>query len=183
MSRIGKKPIKIPDKVEVEIKDNDVSIKGPLGTLSLVVPDILSIKKEDNDIVLDIIKKKAESKAFWGLFRALVANIVIGVSEGFKKTLEIEGVGYKAEVRGKELVLNLGYSHPIIMEIPEGLSVQVDKSKINISGIDKQLVGQFTANIRKNRKPEPYKGKGIRYEGERVRRKAGKRAATGPGSA
>ena len=131
MSRIGKKPIKIPDKVEVEIKDNDVSIKGPLGTLSLVVPDILSIKKEDNDIVLDIIKKKAESKAFWGLFRALVANIVIGVSEGFKKTLEIEGVGYKAEVRGKELVLNLGYSHPIIMEIPEGLSVQVDKSKIN----------------------------------------------------
>ena len=183
MSRIGKKPIKIPDKVEVDIKDNDINIKGPLGALNLVVPDILSIKKENNDIALDIKKKRTESKAFWGLFRALVANIVIGVSEGFKKTLEIEGVGYRAEVKGKELVLNLGYSHPVIMEIPEGLSVQVDKSKINISGIDKQLVGQFAANIRKNRKPEPYKGKGIRYEGEHVIRKAGKRAATGPGSA
>lgn len=181
MSRVGKQPITIPDKVEVNIANNTVTVKGPLGELSYKVSDILSVTKEENKIVLKIVKKRAESNAFWGLFRALIANMIEGVYTGFQKTLEIEGVGYRAEVKGNEIVLNIGYSHPVILEIPKGLKVEVDKSKIKIRGIDKQSVGQFAAEIRSKRKPEPYKGKGIRYEGEHIRRKAGKRAATGPG--
>lgn len=178
MSRIGKQPILIPDKVQVDIKDKVIKIKGPLGELSLSVPDILEVKVEDNNIIVKVIKKRVESNAFWGLFRAHIANMTRGVSEGFEKKLEIRGVGYGAALKDKELVMNLGYSHPVIIQIPEGLKIEINKLKITISGIDKQLVGQFAANIRSKKKPEPYKGKGIRYEGEHVRRKAGKRAAS-----
>jgi len=182
MSRIGKQPILIPDKVEVEIQDNLVKTKGPLGELQLEIPRVLEIEKQDNQIVLKFKSKRSGASALWGLFRALVSNLVVGVSEGFKKELIIEGVGYRAELKDDNVVLNLGYSHPIVMQIPQGIKVEIDKSKITISGVDKQLVGQFAADIRSKRKPEPYKGKGIRYEDEHVRRKAGKRAVGGSGA-
>lgn len=177
MSRIGKQPISLSEKVQAEIEDNNIKIKGPLGELSLEVPSSLKLAKEGSELSLQLSKKSAGSRALWGLYRALVANMVEGVSKGFEKTLEIEGVGYRAEVSGNDLVLSLGYSHPVRMPIPEGLKVEVEKSKIKISGIEKQQVGQFAADIRSKRKPEPYKGKGIRYEGEHIRRKVGKRAA------
>ncbi|MDP4010290.1 MAG: 50S ribosomal protein L6 [Candidatus Spechtbacteria bacterium] len=178
MSRIGKKPIVIPDKVEVDIEGKKIKTKGPLGELGLELPAELGIEKRDNVLVLELANKTPKNRALWGLFRSLTANTVIGVSEGFEKQLDIEGVGYRAEVKDKDLVMQLGYSHPVIMPVPEGLKVSVEKSTITVSGTDKQKVGQFAADIRSKRKPEPYKGKGIRYKGEYVRRKAGKRAAT-----
>lgn len=179
MSRIGKQPIEVPDKVEVNIDSGLVTVKGPLGELNVEVPSTLDVKHEEGLLVITVAKRSAKSPALWGLYRALLFNMVKGVSEGFEKRLQIEGVGYRAEAQGNKLVLNLGYSHPIEMEVPEGLKASVEKSTIIISGHDKQLVGQFAANIRSKRKPEPYKGKGIRYEGEHVRRKAGKRAVGG----
>ncbi|MEX0870108.1 MAG: 50S ribosomal protein L6 [Candidatus Spechtbacterales bacterium] len=178
MSRIGKQPILIPDKVEVSIDDEVIKVKGSLGELELSTHSDLIIEKDGDTVVVSPNEKRKNPKmaALWGLYRSLVANMVKGVSEGFEKKLEIHGVGYRAEASGDELVLNLGYSHPVVMKIPEGLKVEVKKSNIAVSGIDKQKVGQFAADIRSKRKPEPYKGKGIRYEGEHVRRKAGKRA-------
>lgn len=177
MSRIGKQPIQVPDKVQVSIEDGIVTAKGPKGELSVEVSDLLKVKQEDNQILVEVAKKSSRTPALWGLYRSLISNLVNGVSEGFEKKLQIEGVGYRAETQGKKVTLHLGYSHPIEMDIPEGIEVSVEKSTITISGADRQLVGQFAADIRSKRKPEPYKGKGIRYEGEHVRRKAGKRAA------
>jgi len=179
MSRIGKKPIQIPQGVEVSIKENVVETKGPKGALSCVVPFELSVEKKENELLFDVKKQTKTSSALWGLFRSLVQNNVIGVSDGFQKQLEIIGVGFKANVEGKNLNLSLGFSHPVKLEIPEGLAVVVEKNIITITGIDKQKVGQFTAVIRALKKPEPYKGKGIRYVGEKVRRKEGKKAAAG----
>ncbi|OGZ61585.1 MAG: 50S ribosomal protein L6 [Candidatus Spechtbacteria bacterium RIFCSPLOWO2_02_FULL_38_8] len=183
MSRIGKQPITIPEKVDVDIQDNIIKIKGPLGELELEAPKFLDISKIENKISLKIKHKHPDASALWGLFRALIANMVLGVSEGFKKELIIEGVGFRAEIKENELFLNLGFSHPVIMKIPENVKIEIEKSRVTISGIDKQLVGQFAADIRGKKKPEPYKGKGIRYEGEHIRRKSGKRAAGGPGGA
>ncbi|MBD3282035.1 MAG: 50S ribosomal protein L6 [Candidatus Portnoybacteria bacterium] len=174
MSRIGKKPIEIPQGVEVKIDGNTVKVKGPKGELEQKIHPGIEIEVKDNSI--EIKPKRNDSAAIWGTFRMLLSNMVNGVSQGFEKKLIFEGVGYRASVSGSKLVLNLGYSHPIEMEAPEGISFNVDKNTIVISGIDKQLVGQVAANIREKRPPEPYKGKGIRYEDEIIRRKAGKKA-------
>lgn len=177
MSRIGKQPINVPNGVDIKINDGVIVAKGKLGELSVEVPSVLDAAFRENIITITVKKDTPNSSAMWGLTRALVANIVRGVSEGFEKRLEIQGVGYRAEMKGQDLVLHLGYSHPVIMKVPKGLKIELDKQNIIIvSGVDKQAVGQLAANIRKQRKPEPYKGKGIRYEGEFVRRKVGKRA-------
>lgn len=177
MSRVGKKPIPVPDKVNVAIEGSTITVKGSLGSLVLELPQHLFTLEQEGD-ALQLTAKGTSKKipALWGLYRALLANMVLGVSEGFQKHLEIEGVGYRAEMKGNDLVLHVGFSHPVILPVPEGINVQVEKLGITISGADKQLVGQFAADIRGKKKPEPYKGKGIRYRGERVRRKAGKRA-------
>lgn len=177
MSRIGKKPIIIPQGVEVDIKDNLIQVKSAKGALSCVLPQELSIEKKENELVVSLKKETKQSPALWGLFRALIQNNIIGVEKGFEKKLEIIGVGFKANVEGKNLNLSLGFSHPVKMAIPEDLNVSVEKNIISISGIDKQKVGQFAAVVRDLKKPEPYKGKGIRYLGEKVRRKEGKKAA------
>ncbi len=178
MSRIGKKPIEIPDGVEVEIKANVVRVKGPKGELVQEIPGEISVEKKDNKIFLKVKKETKNSSALWGLFRALLKNDAIGVKQGFQKQMEIQGVGYRASVSGNNLKLELGFSHPIELKIPEGLEVKVEKNIIAVSGASKQKVGQFSANIRKNKPPEPYKGKGIRYVGEKVRRKEGKKAGS-----
>lgn len=178
MSRIGKNPITIPQTVTVTVEDGEVRAKGPLGELSVVIPTSFNVVLADGVLTVEVARKSAETPALWGLYRALIANIVSGVVDGFEKHLEILGVGYRAEMKGDELVLHLGYSHPIPMKLPEGIKVALEgQNGIVISGADKQAVGQFAANIRAHRRPEPYKGKGIRYQGEHVRRKVGKRAA------
>lgn len=182
MSRIGKKPINIPQNVKVNIQEKEVKANGPLGEASLSVPEALSVSVNNGLLSVHISGNKKGVNPLWGLYRALLSNLVQGVSEGFEKKLQIEGVGYRAELKDNVIVLHLGYSHPIEIKIPEEVKVTLDKSTILISGISKQKVGQFAADIRSYRKPEPYKGKGIRYEGEHVRRKAGKRAATGTGA-
>jgi len=174
MSRVGKKPIPIPDKVKVSIKDRHVAGEGPKGKLELDVAPPITVQKEDNDIIVARPNDARRNRAFHGLTRALIANMVLGVSEGFEKKLEIQGVGYRAVAQGKALNFQLGYSHPILFEPPEGVDLSVDRSIVTVRGIDKQAVGQVAAQIRGLRKPEPYKGKGIRYVGEHVRRKAGK---------
>ena len=174
MSKIGKKPIPIPKGVEVKVDGSFVSMKGPKGELKKRIDGIVSV----SDGSLLVKPQDNGSMAVWGLSRALLSNMAVGVSDGFEKKLEFEGVGYKANVKGDELELNLGYSHPINIKIPASLTVKVDKNVIKISGIDKELVGHFAANIKSKRWPEPYKGKGIKYEGEVIRRKAGKKAAT-----
>lgn len=175
MSRVGKSPIELPKGVEVKVEGTTVTAKGSKGELSIEI--VSEMKVEQNDGVLQITRPsdQARHRALHGLTRALVANLVKGVSEGFQKTLEIQGVGYRAQMEGKTLVLALGYSHPVNVAPPEGIEFEVDgTSKIIVKGIDKQSVGQVAADVRKIRPPEPYKGKGIRYEGEYVRRKAGK---------
>lgn len=183
MSRIGKKPIIIPEGVEVEIKGENVIVKGKKGELSQTVPSLfeLSLKDSSDDsslkeLVIIPKKKGKNSFALWGLFRSLIFNIVYGVHEGFEKKLEINGVGYRAALEGKTLVLSLGLSHPVKIEAPENIEFKVEKNIITVSGIDKQLVGQMAAKIRDQKKPEPYKGKGIKYIDEVIRRKAGKKA-------
>lgn len=176
MSRIGKKPIKIPDNVEVSIKDNKVSIKGPKGELEQEIRPEIGVKLEDKKIFIYLKNTASKNKAFQGLFRALLFNMIKGVTDGFEKKLEIIGVGFRASVEGDELVLNIGFSHPVKMKIDKGLSCAVERNIITVSGTDKQVVSQFAADIRKQKKPEPYKGKGIRYSGEVVRRKLGKKA-------
>ena len=176
MSRIGKKPIEIPSGVTVDVKDNLVTVKGPKGEESLKVDDLLKLELSENE--LNVIASENPTKKenqFHGLFRSLVHNMVVGVSEGYSKTLQIEGTGYRAQKQGKTLVLNLGYSHQVKIEDPENIETEVPNDRtIIVKGTNKQLVGSHAANIRKWRKPEPYKGKGIRYEGEYVRRKVGK---------
>jgi ribosomal protein L6, bacterial type len=184
MSRIGKKPIQVPAKVKVEIKGAEIKAVGPLGTLSYTLPQGISAKLEGAVLTLALGKGlEDEMNAVYGTTRARLANVINGVETAFKKTLEINGLGYKAIVNGKKLNLELGFSHPVILDIPEGITVTADlKSPIvEIKGIDKVLVGDFAAQIRRIRPPEPYKGSGIKYQGEHIIRKAGKAAAAGGG--
>lgn len=175
MSRIGKKPIEIPNGVEVKIEDHQVTVKGPNGTEVVKVRPEIAIKMEDNHIVLSKVGETRETDALFGLFRTLIANAVHGVTHLFEKKLEIQGVGYRASMEGKNLNLALGYSHPVIVEPPEGITITVEaNTKISVKGANKQTVGDVAAFIRSKRPPEVYKGKGVRYEGEHIRRKAGK---------
>ena len=175
MSRIGRLPVEIPAGVTVELKEgNDITVKGPKGTLHRVLPIEMEVKMEDGHVIVNRPNDLKKMKSLHGLTRTLIRNMVVGVSEGYKKELEINGVGYRAAKQGKKLVLNLGYSHPIEMEDPEGLEASVDGNKIIVSGIDKEKVGQYAAEIREKRSPEPYKGKGIKYADEVIRRKVGK---------
>ena len=177
MSRVGKQPIEIPAAVTVEIKGQKVAVKGPKGALSREFRDEIKIEQQENQIIVTPKVETNQSKALWGLSRTLLANMISGVSKGYEKKLEIEGVGYRAALDGDSLNLQLGFSHPIKMKTPQDMTISVDKNVIIVGGIDKEQVGQFAASIRKIRPPEPYKGKGIRYEGEVVRRKLGKKAA------
>jgi large subunit ribosomal protein L6 len=175
MSRIGRLPVAVPAGVEVKVAENNlVTVKGPKGTLERVLPVEMSIKVEDGHVVVTRPSDLKKMKALHGLTRTLIQNMVIGVSQGYEKTLEVNGVGYRAAKQGKKLVLNLGYSHPVEMEDPAGLESKVDGNKIIVSGIDKEKVGQYAAEIRDKRRPEPYKGKGIKYADEVIRRKVGK---------
>jgi large subunit ribosomal protein L6 len=175
MSRIGKLPIPVPAGVEVTISGRDVTVKGPKGTLSHSVVDPITISRSEDELVVVRPDDERDSKARHGLTRTLVANMVIGVTQGYSKTLEIVGTGYRVQARGSNLEFALGFSHPVTVTPPEGISFAVEApTRFVVSGIDKQQVGETAANIRKIRKPEPYKGKGVRYQGEVVRRKAGK---------
>ena len=175
MSRIGRLPVAVPAGVTVDIKEgNDVTVKGPKGTLQRVLPEEMSIKLEDGQVIVTRPNDLKKMKSLHGLTRTLIHNMVVGVSEGYEKVLEVNGVGYRAAKQGKKLVLNLGYSHPVEMEDPAGLESAVDGNKITVKGIDKEKVGQYAAEIRDKRRPEPYKGKGIKYADEVIRRKVGK---------
>jgi large subunit ribosomal protein L6 len=177
MSRVGKKPIPIPNGVTVDIKDNVVRVKGPKGELTTSVHADVSVSTDSGSLVVERSSDEKKVRALHGLTRALINNMIIGVSEGYEIALQIIGVGYQAEVKSNDrLLLSLGYSHQILMDAPEGISFNATRDIIKISGIDKQKVGEVAAQIRKLRKPEPYKGKGIRYVGEQVKRKAGKTA-------
>ncbi len=176
MSRIGKKPIAIPSGVEVSVDGTVVSVKKGNKTIPVETHGRVEVKLENNEVILERVGESKESSAFWGTYRALLSNAVIGLSEGFSKSLEINGVGYRAAVKGKVLELQLGYSHPINYDIPEGLDISVEKNLIHVKGADKQQVGQAAAIIRGYRKPEPYKGKGVKYTDEHIVRKAGKTA-------
>lgn len=176
MSRIGRMPIPVPKGVTVDIKGNTVKITGAKGELERTVDSDIAVVLENDRIVMTRPTDQRRHRAVHGLTRALLNNMVLGVSEGFKRGLEIQGVGYRAELQGQNLVLHVGYSHPVVMEPPDGISFEVEKGgrQLSVNGIDKELVGEIAARIRRVRPPEPYKGKGIRYEGEYVRRKAGK---------
>ncbi|MFP6627345.1 MAG: 50S ribosomal protein L6 [Deltaproteobacteria bacterium] len=178
MSRIGKMPIPLPSGVTVKMENGLVQVKGSKGELSTPLLEGMTLTQESEQVVIERASDSRQHRAIHGLMRRLVANMVEGVSSGFDKKLEIQGVGYRAEAKGNVLNLTLGYSHPIAYQLPEGISAKVDgQTAITISGIDRQLVGEVAAGVRKLRPPEPYKGKGIRYAGEQVRRKAGKAAA------
>jgi large subunit ribosomal protein L6 len=175
MSRIGKIPVKVPKGVKVSFQDEVMTVEGPKGKLTQVYHPVIAFKPEGDEIVVSRANEEKQTKAFHGLYRNLLNNMVVGVSAGFTRVLFITGVGYKAEVQGKILALSLGYSMDIFMGIPEGISVTIEAAgKVVVSGINKQAVGEFASQIRKLRLPEPYKGKGIRYENEQIRRKVGK---------
>ncbi len=176
MSRVGKKPVSVPQGVTVQLKDGNIEVKGPKGVLSWRHPEQIEVRLEDGTVVCEM--KDRGAKALYGLTRAYIQNMVTGVTDGYVKEMKIVGTGYKVSVSGKTVVLNVGYSHPVELEIPEGISVEVTSKKgdeFKISGIDKQKVGQFAATIRRVRPPEPYKGKGIRYKDEYVRTKTSKK--------
>lgn len=175
MSRIGKKPTELNDKTEVTITPSEVTVKGPLGELKTSYLPVVEIKKVENQIIVTPVNDDLKTKALWGTYSSIIAGMVKGVNEGYEKNLIIEGVGYRAEVKGDIIVLLIGFSHPVEITIPKGLEVIVAKEKIQIKGIDKQAVGELAAVIRANKKPEPYKGKGIRYVDEIIRRKEGKK--------
>jgi large subunit ribosomal protein L6 len=176
MSRIGKKPVAIPSGVTADIKDGILSVKGPKGTLTLTMRDEISYTLDDGSILVKPANDTKSARAFWGMQRTLVSNLIEGVTTGFTKTLEITGVGYRANVQGKNLKLQLGYSHDVDIAVPEGIDIKTpDNTTVEISGNDKQKVGQIAAEIRQWRKPEPYKGKGIKYRGEFIFRKEGKK--------
>ncbi|MBI4919907.1 50S ribosomal protein L6 [Candidatus Azambacteria bacterium] len=177
MSKVGKKPIAIPGGVAVSVEDNAVKVKGSKGELSFNLPKEVELKLDGNQILVLPVGKSKKTPALWGTVRAIVANMVVGVEKGFEKKLEIEGVGFKVQLQGNDLVLNLGFSHPVVFKTPEGVKIGVEKNTITVSGVSLELVGQTAANIRALKKPEPYKGKGIRYAGEVIKRKAGKKVA------
>lgn len=176
MSRIGKKPIPIPEGVTVTVGGNLITLKGPKGELKREIHPDVQVAAEEKEIKVSIKRKSRKSAALWGLFRTLLANLVEGVTKGFEKKLEFEGIGFRAALEGNTLVMQLGFSHPVRFEAPGGVKFSVEKNVITISGINKELVGNTAAKIRSLRLPEPYKGKGIRYQGEVIRRKAGKKA-------
>jgi len=180
VSRVGRLPIEVPAGVDVKIDGSYVHIKGPKGELEFTFSPEMTIKKEDGTIVVDRPSDQPVHRALHGTTRSLIDNMVVGVSKGFERVLEIEGVGYRAELDGKNLIINVGFSHPVVVEPPKGIDFDVDMKvrQIKVSGYDKQAVGQVAADIRKLRPPEPYKGKGIRYQGEYVRRKPGKAGKT-----
>ncbi|MGC6330238.1 50S ribosomal protein L6 [Rhizorhabdus sp. FW153] len=176
MSRIGKKPVQVPAGVSASLEGKTLSVKGPKGTLSMSLADEVSYAVEDGQISVQPVNDSKRSRSFWGMQRTMVQNLIVGVTEGYTKTLQITGVGYRANVQGKNLKLQLGYSHDVDFEIPEGITIATpDQTTVHISGIDKQQVGQVAAEIRRWRKPEPYKGKGIKYAGEYIFRKEGKK--------
>jgi large subunit ribosomal protein L6 len=176
MSRIGKKPVAIPSGVTAQIENGALTVKGPKGTLSMGTDELVAYNLDDGAISVQPANDSQTARAHWGLQRTLVSNLVEGVTQGFSKTLNITGVGYRAQAQGRKLKLQLGYSHDVDLEVPEGLEVKTpDQVTIEVSGIDKQAVGQFAAEVRRWRKPEPYKGKGIKYRGEYVFRKEGKK--------
>ncbi|MHA7818715.1 MAG: 50S ribosomal protein L6 [Erythrobacter sp.] len=176
MSRIGKKPVAIPGGVTANIEGDTLSVKGPKGTLTMGLSDLVEYKVEEGEITVKPANDTRAARNHWGMQRTLVSNLVEGVTEGFSKTLEITGVGYRAKAQGKTLKLELGFSHDVDLQVPEGITVNTpDQTTVEISGIDKQAVGQFAAEIREFRKPEPYKGKGIKYRGEYIFRKEGKK--------
>ncbi len=179
MSRIGKKPIQISDNVTVDIKDGLVKIKGPKGELTQDFADKLKITVKDKEIIVERKDDSQQQRALHGTVRSLIANMVIGVTEGFKRSLELIGVGFRVAKKGKDLEFFIGFSHPVIFNIPEGVECELEKNTIHLQSTDKQLIGETAANIRKLKKPEPYKGKGIRYVGEIVRKKAGKAGKAG----
>jgi large subunit ribosomal protein L6 len=177
MSRIGRKPVAVPDAVTVEIAPGNIAVKGPKGELRQTLSPDMKIEQEDGVVTISRPTDRGEHRALHGLTRSLIANMVEGVTDGFEKRLEIQGVGYRAALKGKNLELALGYSHPVAIDAPEGIDFEVPQpTEVVVKGIDKQLVGQVAADIRKRRPPEPYKGKGIRYKDEQVLRKVGKRA-------
>ena len=177
MSRIGKMPIPIPKDVRVDLKGNILMIQGPKGKLNREIHSKVTVDVEDQQILVTVNDESKESKSLHGLFRALIANMVHGVSKGFERNLDIVGVGYRVEVSGKTATFHLGYSHPIVYELPDGIDARIEKTRITLSGIDKEELGRTAAKIRGFRKPEPYKGKGIRYTEEIIKRKAGKTGA------
>ncbi len=177
MSRIGKQPIAVPDGVEIDVKPGVVSVKGPKGELSQAVSPDMKVEQSNGTLTVERPTDRGEHRALHGLTRSLIANMVEGVTDGFEKRLEIQGVGYRARLQGKALELSVGYSHPVSVTAPEGIEFEVPTpTQVIVRGIDKQLVGEIAARIRRSRPPEPYKGKGVRYAGEHVRRKVGKRA-------
>ena len=177
MSRIGKQPIELPSGVNVAISPGRVQVNGPLGELSQNVPARMQVEQDDGNLLVKRPTERGDDRALHGLTRSLIANMVEGVTKGFEKRLELQGVGYRATLRGTDLELNVGFSHPVVVKPPQGISFEVpEATSVLVKGIDKQQVGEIAAEVRKVRPPEPYKGKGIRYEGEYVRRKVGKRA-------
>jgi len=177
MSRIGKNSVTIPDKTQVAVELGVMTVKGPLGELSKPIHEAVTVTVEGGEVKVAPNNNSKLARSLWGTFASHAANMIKGVNEKYKKQLEVRGVGYRAELAGKELKLQIGFSHPVIMQVPEGLEVTVEKATISVSGIDKEKVGQFAAEIRAMKKPEPYKGKGIRYVGEFVREKQGKKGA------
>ena len=178
MSRIGNRILTIPENVTVELDNHTLTVKGPKGELTLNIPNNVIVKIEDKEITVERENEQIKSKALHGTVNALIANMLEGVSDGYQKGIEIVGVGYRFNVQGTKLVISAGYSHPVSMDVPSNLTVEgISNTEIAIKGIDKQAVGEFAANVRKVRKPEPYKGKGIRYKGEHIRRKEGKKAS------
>ena len=179
MSRIGRKPITVPAGVTVELDGRHVTVKGTKGTLELDLMPGLKLEQDDGNLSLSKEAENADTQASFGLMRTLVNNMVVGVSQGYTRALEINGVGFRAAVQGKAINLSLGFSHPVVFQLPEGVETKVEKNVVTLSGYDKQVVGQTAANLRALKKPEPYKGKGIKYVEERIRRKAGKTATKG----
>ncbi|MGC9031313.1 MAG: 50S ribosomal protein L6 [Minisyncoccia bacterium] len=176
MSRLGKKPIKIPENVQIEIKDNnEIIFSGPKGKISKKIPDNFKININDGFFWIKPEREQKSIFPFWGLWRSLINNFIQGVSVGFEKKLELQGIGFRASLEDKKLRLEVGFSHPVYVDIPEGISVSIEKNIITVSGIDKEKVGQFASNIRKIREPDAYKGKGIRYFGEKIKLKPGKK--------
>ncbi len=182
MSRVGKKPIQIPAGVEVKIEDGKISAKGPKGFISKEIPAGILVELKEKEVVVSPKSINKRNKALWGLVRMIISNMVDGVTKGFEKKLEMEGVGFRSNIQGNDLVLEVGFSHDVKVPAPEGIKYSMEKNVIVVSGIDKELVGQTAAVIRRVKPPEPYKGKGIRYQGEVIRRKLGKKAATAGGA-
>ena len=176
MSRIGKNPITIPDKTDVSVSDDVVTVKGPLGSLQKPIHSLVSVSVDGREVVVSPANNSKFSRSLWGTFASHIKNMIAGVNKKFERKLILEGIGYRVELSGKNLKFIVGYSHPVVLPIPENIDVAVEKNTMTVSGIDKERVGQFAAEIRAVKKPEPYKGKGIRYEGEYVRQKQGKKA-------